>query len=429
LPYKTRSTGDGDEIASVELEGIISEYLEEKIAGKNRLLIIPPDGSRFHSGAGMITETIYKKLKKTQEIEIDIMPALGTHEPMSKESLKNMFGNIPLENFIRHRWREDTVKIGEISRDYLAEISEGRFTDSIEVKVNEKVVNWDYDRIISIGQVQPHGVVGMANYTKNIVVGCGGKGIINKSHYLGAVYGLERLIGRDHSPVRKLYDRIQENMLSDLPLDYILTVNRSHINQDTGLSEILGIFIGEDRETFSRAVELSQEHNINYFDEPIQKFVVYLDPEEFSSTWLGNKAIYRTRLAVADGGEIVIAAPGLKTIGEDEEFDRVIRKYGYIDKRRVMRLTEKNEDLQENLAVAAHLIHGSPEGRFKVTYACDPDFSREIKNVNYDHISLSKAEEKYSLKNLEPGFNEVNGEKIYYIENPATGVWAYREKF
>ncbi|SDM34136.1 protein of unknown function [Halarsenatibacter silvermanii] len=426
---KTCSSDDDGGITRNELKEIISEYIEKKVAGKNKILIIPPDGTRFHSGAGMITEMIYKKLKENQEIEIDIMPALGTHEPMGKKALKNMFGDIPYENFIRHRWRKDTVKIGEISRDYLAELSEGRFADSIEVKINEKVVMGDYDRIISIGQVQPHVVVGMANYTKNIVVGCGGEEIINKSHYLGAVYGLERLIGRDHSPVRKLYDRIQKNMFSDLPLDYVLTVNRSHINQDRGLSDILGIFIGDDRETFSRAVNLSQQNNINYFDKPIQKFVVYLDPDEFSSTWLGNKAIYRTRLAVADGGEIIIAAPGLKTIGEDEEFDRIIRKYGYINKKKAMKLTEQNEDLQENLAVAAHLIHGSPEGRFKVTYACNPEFSSEIKNVNYNHIPLNQAEDKYEIESLEPGFNEINGEKIYYIENPATGVWVYQERF
>jgi len=429
LLIKTHITREGDKISLCELEGTISKYIEEKILGDNRILIIPPDGSRYHSGAGLITEMIYKKLKKRQDIEIKIMPALGTHKPMSIEALNNMFGDIPPQNFIRHRWREDTVKIGEIPSDYLAEISGGRFADSIEVKINKKIVNGDYDRIISIGQVLPHEVVGMANYTKNIVVGCGGEEIINKSHYLGAVYGLEKLIGRDHSPVRKLYDYIQNNMLTNIPLDYILTVNRSQINQENGLSEILGIFIGENRETFSRAVELSQQYNITYFDKPIQKFVVYLDPEEFSSTWLGNKAIYRTRLAVADGGEIIIASPGLKTIGEDKEFDRLIRKYGYIDKAKVMKLTDQNKNLQENLAVAAHLIHGAPEGRFNVKYACNPEFSPDIRNVNYDHISLNEAKEGYKIENLVPGFNEVNGEKIYYIENPAIGLWVYRERF
>jgi hypothetical protein len=90
---------------------------------------------------------------------------------------------------------------------------------------------------------------------------------------------------------------------------------------------------------------------------------------EFFSTWVANKAIYRTRKAMADGGELVIIAPGLKRFGEQEEVDRLIRKYGYVGTEKVMKLWKENEDLRDLTHATAHLIHGSSEGRFKITYA------------------------------------------------------------
>jgi len=419
----------GGSIDREELEAFLEGYTDNMSDEIDCVLIIPPDATRKHSRAGIITNIIYHKLIDSVE-NIDIMPALGTHSPMEEEKLIDMFGDdIPLRCFKVHRWREDTVKIGEVPEKFINEVSEGKLNESIDVKINERLLDNKYDKIISIGQVLPHEVVGMANYTKNIVVGCGGKEIINCSHYLGAVYGLERLIGRDHSPVRRVYDYVEENLLYHIPLDYLLTVNKSSVDSRTGLAELVGIFIGRDRDVFEKAVELSRAYNIDFLETSVKKFVVYLSPEEFKSTWLGNKAIYRTRLAIAEGGELIIIAPGLETMGEDDEFDKLIRKYGYVSKEEVHELAKQNKDLQENLAVAAHLIHGSPEGEFKVRYASDNISAEELNEVGYSHIPLAEAKSQYDPEQLDQGINNIKEEKIYYIENPAVGLWAEKDKF
>lgn len=393
------------------------------IKALKKVILVPPDSTRAHSGAGKITNLYYHMLKDT--CEVDILIASGTHVPMTEGEIAKMFGDVPYERFIPHNWRSDVVKIGEAPREFVERISEGVYKAPVAFEVNKKLIDTSYDLILSIGQVVPHEVVGMANYTKNLLVGCGGSGIINASHYIGAVYGMERMMGRDFSPVRKLFDYAEERFFSKLPVRYALTVTTAQANN----VKIHGLFIGRDRKQFEKAVVLSQKKNLIFTDEPFKKVVVYLDPEEFKSTWVGNKAIYRTRMAIADGGELIVIAPGVERFGEDLENDRLIRKYGYKGRDYVISCCDKSDELKANLSAAAHLIHGSSDERFKITYCPGRLTKEETEGVGFSYMPLQEAFKKYDPKALKDGFNDVNGEKIFYISNPALGLWADRRKF
>jgi len=399
----------------------IKECLVKSIQNRNlkKVLLIPPDMTRLQSGAGIITAMYYELM---EGIRVDVLPALGTHAPMTREEQIAFFGDkIPEERFLVHKWRDGVTKIGEVPGSYVKKVSEGLMDETMDVEVSNHILDPSYDLIISIGQVVPHEVVGMANYTKNIVVGCGGSRFINQSHMLGAFYGMERIMGKDHSPVRKVFDYAQEHFLSKLPLEYVLTVTVSEGDK----TDIIGLYTGKDRSIFTRAVELSQKHNLIYADEPIKTCVVWLDEREFHSTWLGNKAIYRTRMAMADGGHLIILAPGVKMFGEDPENDKLIRKYGYIGREKILNLCKTEPDIQNNLSVAAHLIHGSTDGRFTITYATEKLSKEEIEKAAFNYISLDKALKKYNPKALKPGYNTLeNGEEIFFIENPALGLWS-----
>lgn len=413
-----------------EKKGFILDYLEQVPDEVEKVLLLPPDYTRKHSGAGVLAGIFYKHLTEEMNKEVEVMPALGTHEPMTEKKLIDMFGkDIPLNKFMVHDWRHDTVSLGKIPADFVRDLTDGKVDQEITVRINERLVSGEYDLIISIGQVLPHEVVGMANYNKNIFVGCGGPEIINVSHFVGAVSGMEQVMGRDHTPVRKLYDYAQEHLLKDIPLVFLLTVSSTEIDEETGLTRMKGMFLGDRREILEQAVELSQDVNIIKVDKPLNRVIVNLDEEEFKTTWLGCKAIYRTRMAIADGGELLIIAPGLERFGEDMDIDKLIRKYGYVGTKKVLELVAVNEDLQENLSAAAHLIHGSSEGRFDVTYACSRISKEEIEGVNFNYISLEEAREKYNLEALKDGYNSLDGEEIYYIDNPATGLWATADRF
>ncbi len=406
----------------------IKNALLESLKGRtlNRVLILPPDFTRFHSNAGYITNVYYHTLTD-KGVQVDILPALGTHVAMTETQWNAMFGDIPFERMLVHNWRTDVVKLGEIPADFLSEITGGLWNESVSAEVNRLVMDKSYDLIISPGQVVPHEVIGMANHSKNLFVGVGGSEMINKSHMVGAVYGMERMMGKDNTPVRRMFDYGMEHFLKDRPILFVLTVTTA----PDGNIRTHGLFIGEGRECLTHAVSLAQKKNIDFVEHGLKKCVVYLDPEEFKSTWLGNKAVYRTRMAMADGGELIILAPGVERFGEDDKVDLLIRKYGYRGRLHTLEEFKKpeNADLSENMGAAAHLIHGSSDGRFTITYAVKNITKEEIASVGFNAADYDALAKKYDPKKLKYGYNEVDGEEIYFIPNPALGLWINREKF
>lgn len=403
-------------------EALYSVY--ELLGKKKKVLAIPPDFTRFHSRAGELT---YFSWEYYKDKLTDILPALGTHYPMTKDEIKKMFLDTPIDLFREHNWRNDIVTLGEVPADFLKKISEGKVNYPWPAQVNKILIEGNYDLILSIGQVVPHEVIGMANYNKNIFIGTGGAEGINKSHFLGAAYGMERILGRAINPVREVLNYASKHFLENMPVIYILTVVGADENNKLA---VRGLFIGDDLECFKQASKLSLEVNVTMLEKPLSKVLVYLDPSEFKSTWLGNKSIYRTRMAIADGGELIVLAPGVKEFGEDKEIDKLIRKYGYIGTEKVLEFVKKEDDLKNNLSAAAHLIHGSSEGRFKITYCTKHLTNKEVESVNFQHADLSGMLEKYNPEKLNTGYNKLpDGEKIYFIPNPAIGLWAFKDRF
>ncbi|MBE6375129.1 MAG: DUF2088 domain-containing protein [Lentisphaerae bacterium] len=413
-------------IDDCELQKLVLEAVAKSGKDIKRLLLLPPDHTRLNSCAGRITEIIYENY--ADKCQIDIMPALGTHSPMGDAQLELMFGKkIPKSAFKVHDWRNDVATLGKASSEFLKELSGDKLDYEVNVQIN-KIVFDNYDLIISIGQVVPHEVVGMANYTKNLMVGIGGSDMINKSHFLGAVANLEKIMGHADSPVRRLFNYGVDTFLADLPIIYMQTVMAR--DEVTGKMAMRGFFAGDGDSPFMAAAKLSVETNLELLDKPLKKVIVFLDPEEFKSTWLGNKSVYRTRMAIADDGDLIVLAPGLQEFGEDPEIDRLIRKYGYKGTPNTLKMVAENEDLRNNLGAAAHLIHGSSEGRFTITY-CPGDkiTADEIRSVGFEYGDLKEMMEKYDFANLKDGVNVVNGEEIFYISNPALGLWALKSAF
>jgi nickel-dependent lactate racemase len=415
----------GDAAAAIsgkELRALLFEALE-KLGERRRVLVVPPDITRLHSRAGELTKFAWEYYGDRLQA---VLPALGTHAAMSAEQLTRMFGDVPQSLFHIHNWRTDVETLGEVPAEFVREQSEGKLDFSWPVQVNRLLLDGEFDLILSVGQVVPHEVIGMANYNKNILIGTGGREAINRSHYLGAVYGMERIMGRADNPVRRVLNFAAGKFLRELPIVYVQTVVG---RADDGGLATRGLFIGDDGECFERASALSLQVNFAMLDEPLRKVVVYLDPQEFHSTWLGNKAIYRTRMALADGAELIILAPAVQSFGEDRGIDGLIRKYGYRGTPATLAAVAKNADLAADLSAAAHLIHGSSEGRFTITY-CPGHLTREeVEGVGFGYGELGAMMLRYDPATLQDGFNTVDGEEIFFVANPGLGLWAYRERF
>jgi nickel-dependent lactate racemase len=371
-----------------------------------------------------LTELVYQYYGNTLT---DVLPAIGTHYPMTDEEIESMFGSVPKRLFRTHDWRNGLSTLGEVPSEYVYKVSEGKVDYEIPIQVDKLIAGGHHDLILSIGQVVPHEVIGMANHNKNIFIGTGGGDGINKTHFLGAAYGMERIMGRANTPVKSVLNYGADNFARHLPIVYVLTV----VGKDEdGKLVVRGLYIGDDIECFSRAAGLSLQVNFEIMDKPLKKIVVFLDPSEFKSTWLGNKSVYRTRMVIDDGGELVVLAPGLAQFGEDAGIDRLIRKYGYVGTPAVLELVKRNEDLKASLSSAAHLIHGSSEGRFTITYCPGKMKKEEMESVKFGYADLTTTLKKYNPEKLNDGMNIMpDGEEIFFISNPALGLWAYKGKF
>jgi nickel-dependent lactate racemase len=391
---------------------------------RQRVLVVPPDFTRFHSQAGRLTRLAYDYYGPRLT---DVLPALGTHTPMTPEQIEEMFAGVPAGLFRVHNWRTGVANLGEVPGSFVHEVSEGAVDFPWPVQLANLIWNGGHDLILSIGQVVPHEVIGMANHNKNLFIGAGGPDSINRSHFVGAAYGMERMMGRADTPVRRILNYAGEHFTKHLPIVYVHTV----VSRDPdGSLQVRGLYVGDDAEVFNRAAALSLQVNFQMVEHPLKKVVVYLDPAEFKSTWLGNKSIYRTRMALADGGELIVLAPGLKEFGEDAEIDRLIRKYGYRGTPATLAAVKADDELRQNLGAAAHLIHGSSEGRFNITYCPGHLTRQEIEDVGFRYAGLAAMTRRYDPTKLKDGWNTMpDGEPFFYISNPALGLWAHRGRF
>ena len=417
--------GDRTQVINNDQKELLIQELLDCYHQPEKILVLPPDITRLPSNAGKLTQILYQnwyQRSRSSERRFDILPAIGTHSPMTPGQIEKMFGSMEEATFYDHDWRNGLQRMGQVPAKVVHELSKGKLQYDILVEINQRIVQGDYDLVLSIGQVVPHEVVGMANGFKNVLVGTGGSEMINKSHFMGAVNGIEQMLGRTDTSVRNMFNYAHQNYLKQIGIVYLMTVMGPNSSGETVMR---GLYAGNDQEAFEEAANLSRQINFNLLDKPLERAVVYLDPIEFKSTWLGNKAIYRTRMAMADKGELIIIAPGLKEFGEDIEIDRLIRKYGYFGTETTLDQVKRNEELQNNLSAAAHLIHGTSESRFTITYATQHLSRSEIESVGYQWADLTKSITKYDPRNLTDGYQT----NFFYIGNPAQGLWALKSQF
>ncbi|WP_428388421.1 lactate racemase domain-containing protein [Mucisphaera sp.] len=429
MPEAFQQAGPNLDLGQTERHAFIDRVAEDLLVSKPKsILLIPPDISRLDSQTGPLTTRLYHTLTNAG-VRTKVLPALGTHRPMTTDQLTELFGpDLPHEHILAHRWRQDLIDLGELDADWIDQLSDGKLSQAgihwpMKVAVNRELIEADHDIVVSLGQVVPHEVIGIANYTKNILIGVGGPGTIHLSHFLGAVCGMESIMGRVDTPVRTALDRgFNDFVKPKVDIRFVFTAVEA---TDHDL-KLRGLYYGSERESFTAAAELSRQINIHHLDQPIDRCVVHLDPAEFTSTWLGNKAVYRTRCAMADGGTLLVLAPGVETFGEDPAIDQLIRRFGYRGTPATLKAICEHPELADNLSAAAHLIHASSEGRFRIIYATADHLSKEdVESVGFEHADLKKVTAELGLQDLTPGHRILaDGHPAYVIDKPALGLWS-----
>ncbi|MCK5267299.1 MAG: DUF2088 domain-containing protein [Spirochaetes bacterium] len=407
---------EGNDITNDEIRKLLittAEKAKTHFPKKNgSVLLVPPDITRIKSGAGKLSKILYDKLSET--LDVHLMPALGQHIPHTKKENEKMYGEVPSDKIHIHDAFDGCVRLGDVfdNDNY-----------KVPISVNRELIEGQWDFIISIGQVVPHEIFGFSGYNKNLLIGLGGSDTIASSHILSAFYGIENIMGRIDNPIREIFNLAEEKYLKDIPVVHILLVMGKG---DDGKPVYKGVYAGTGLETYNKAVKESRRQNIYFLDRPEKKIVCYMP--DVQSTWIANKAVYRSRMAVADYGKIIVIARDIKRFGDHENIDSIIRTHGYCGMDKIKSIYAKDQSLEKYAHAFAHLIHGSSEGRFDVVYACENDWSLEFEKVNYQWIDYKEAVEKYRPHGRTEGrYTTEDGEDFYFIPQPAMGLWQLRD--
>ena len=317
--------GDPDRLLTqAEIRGLAAEALDRAGLEGRRVLVLVPDGTRS-APLGLFFR-IFHELLGGRAARLDYLIALGTHQPLGREAVLGRFGLGPddLERLYpkvrvyNHEWEKPGTfrTVGALAADELGALREVLPPGAtVPVSLNRKI--FDYDQLIICGPVFPHEVAGFSGGNKYLFPGISGPEVIDATHWLGAMITNWDTIGRKHTPVRAAIDRAAACV--EIPkLCFSLVVS--------GKEDLAGLYIGPPEESWSGAADLSARVHVVYPNRPFQR-VLSVIPEMYEDMWTAAKGMYKVEPVVADGGEVILYAPHIRTVSKTH--GAVLGEIGY----------------------------------------------------------------------------------------------------
>jgi lactate racemase len=416
----------GRTLSEDRIRDLVAKTFQTWDLSHQRVLVIVPDGTRT-APIPLIFRMLYENLS-TRVDQLDCLIALGTHPPMSEESINKLLGITPQERAERyrnvriynHQWStpETFITVGVLSPEQTSDLSQGRLSLSVPVRINRLVL--DYDVLLVCGPVFPHEVAGFSGGSKYFSPGISGPEIINFTHWLGALITSYEMIGVKDTPVREVIERVAE-MIPRPKLCISLVMLQE---------KLAGYFAGELRAAWSAAADLSAQINIRYLDHSYAK-VLSVMPEMYDDLWTGAKGMYKLEPVVADGGELIIYAPHIREISYTH--GRIIDQIGYHIRDYFVKQWDKYQDIPWGvLAHSTHLrgigeyLNGVEFPRIQVTLATGiPEERTRQVNLNFLDPASIRHEDWEDQEDI---LVVPKAGEVLYRKEPAT-LNSYTAKF
>ncbi|PYS69780.1 MAG: hypothetical protein DMF69_15905 [Acidobacteria bacterium] len=406
------------ELDPTTLAKIVEQALEVVAPGE-RVLAIVPDRTR-DDNTDLLFPVATRILTERDVRSFDVLVAQGTHPPMSQEQKLSKLGlNDFAGSLFDHRWDipDELITLGELSGERVGELTGGLISEPVSVSLNKLLAPGVYDRVLIFGATVPHEVAGFAGGAKYFFPGVAGPELTHTTHWLGALAGIENIIGQVETPTRHMIEAA-----ADFVPAKIISLNTVVSRNDEGRLITYGLFAGEVREAFRRAAEVSRLVHIRYTGRKYQRVVAVLDPH-YDEMWVGGKASYKLGAVIDDGGELIIYAPRLTKLSETH--GALIEKYGYAPLESVRDMLGVSQELRENLCIAAHLAHVSYAGRhdengqivprYRITMASGLD-EATCKRVNLGYLDYRSFDLEIFRNDPDTLIVENAGRDLYKVE-------------
>jgi lactate racemase len=339
-----------------EFAAIVEQALEHIQPGE-RVLAIIPDKTR-DDNTHQLFPIADEFLSKRGVASFDVLVAQGTHPPMSEAQKLSKIGLTSFTgSLFDHRWNDpdELITLGELSAETVRQLTNGLIDRAIPVTINKLLAPGIYDTVLVFGATVPHEVAGFAGGAKYFFPGVAGPELTHTTHWLGALAGIENIIGQIETPTRHLIEAA-----TDLIAARIISLNTVISRREDDELVVYALFGGDIREAFRRAAEVSRRVHIRYTGRKYKKIIALLDPH-YDELWVGGKASYKLGAIIEEGGELIIYAPHLNRLSATH--GSLIEKYGYAPLESVRDMLGVSQELRENLCIAAHLAHVAYAGR------------------------------------------------------------------
>jgi len=339
----------------VFLSNIIEAALDVIQPGE-RVLAIIPDKTR-DDNTHELFPIASDFLTKRGVASFDALVAQGTHPSMSVAQKLSKIGNADFRgSLFDHRWDDpdELITLGELSVATVHELTGGLINHAVPVSINKLLAPGIYDTVLVFGATVPHEVAGFAGGAKYFFPGVAGPELTHTTHWLGALAGIENIIGQVETPTRRLIEAA-----ANLIPARIISLN-TVVSRSDGELVTYALFTGDIKHAFRRAAEVSRQVHIRYTGRKYKRVIALLDPH-YDELWVGGKASYKLGAIIEEGGELIINAPHLTKLSETH--GELIEKYGYAPLESVRDMLGVSEELRENLCIAAHLAHVAYAGR------------------------------------------------------------------
>ncbi|HYE33426.1 MAG TPA: lactate racemase domain-containing protein [Methylomirabilota bacterium] len=413
----------GEFVTPAQVATVLSQAAPAKDYKDKKVIVIVPDATRT-APVGLLFKTLFEQIGGVTK-NLDILIALGTHQPMSEEAICQRLELSPEERagkfrgvrFFNHAWDnpEALRNIGTIPAEEIRELSNGLFSMDVPVEVNKLLFN--YDQIIIIGPVFPHEVVGCSGGNKYLFPGVSGPEVLNFFHWLGAVVTNPMIIGNKWTPVRKVVDRAAK-MVSVPKLCFCMVVDQG---------QLAGLFAGTPEGAWDQASNLSRERHIIFKDHPFHT-VLSCAPAMYDELWTGGKAMYKLEPVIADGGELIIYAPHIQEVCVAH--GKTLHEVGYHCRDYFLKQWDKFKNYP--WGVIAHSSHvygigtyenGVEKPRVRVTLATGipPEVCKRI-NLGYRDPKTINIEDYANRESEGVLLVRKAGEMLYQLKNPP--AWA-----
>lgn len=390
------------------------------------VLLILPERQRLWDKVRDLARIVHAALVERQWQVIVLIARYPGEQALSPAERAELLPTIPADSF-QATANLRQLPVGEIPADVVREACGGLIEDPLPLTLPALFNAETWDGVVNLEAVVPNDLLGFTGPPQNRWLGLAGREFLNAASRIALLSGWENNIANLVAPLRQCLFWADKNCWpANLPrLDIAVVWGDNFRNERSPI----GFYAGVGEEAYLQAALLSRQHNVTVVEEGLQRVVAFFPGLRFASLWDVQQLLPRLAMCLADGGELILLAPGIERLAADDAPLAVYRRTGYLGAAELRERQRTDPELGNEPWLATHLLNGSTNGRSKIYHALDGIDAETLRALNLWPMELEETLFRYRPAKAKAGWNITNeGEKFFFIPDPTAGLWSTKKR-